>query len=110
MRPFFDSFQLSTFNFNPRTPDGVRPPPAVPTDDLGRNFNPRTPDGVRLNLAPGKILMLFHFNPRTPDGVRPKKSNLNMFWCDFNPRTPDGVRLGGHNPVRAKNLFQSTHP
>ena len=36
-----------SMNFNPRTPDGVRPLILEQDEQLGKYFNPRTPDGVR---------------------------------------------------------------
>ena len=39
------------WNFNPRTPCGVRPPPTRHSRRICWNFNPRTPCGVRLLLC-----------------------------------------------------------
>ena len=39
---------LGRMRFNPRTPCGVRPPPATPPGQRA-SFNPRTPCGVRRN-------------------------------------------------------------
>ena len=127
------SLTPACFNFNPRTPRGVRRGKwFVAIDAEGRisihapregcdywleswqssssNFNPRTPRGVR-PIWPRRSACSSDFNPRTPRGVR-----LFLFLIlvlsrtYFNPRTPRGVRLApqAHELERAK--FQSTHP
>ena len=59
---------LGRMRFNPRTPCGVRPPPATPPGQRA-SFNPRTPCGVRQSGSVPKPAPLC-FNPRTPCGVR----------------------------------------
>ena len=52
-----------------------------------------------------------YFNPRTPCGVRRCcASARDTKCCNFNPRTPCGVRQQLVMIVRARPLFQSTHP
>ena len=55
--------------FNPRTPCGVRPPPAGRRRPFS-DFNPRTPCGVRLCNFRKISGQMPDFNPRTPCGVR----------------------------------------
>ena len=65
-------------------------PPLLSSGD----FNPRTPCGVR--PADGEVWLspCINFNPRTPCGVRPPHPVLPpLLVADFNPRTPCGVRL-----------------
>ena len=57
--------------FNPRSPDGERPP--RPTGRCRcHHFNPRSPDGERRN-RPRSGHRTGYFNPRSPDGERPRK-------------------------------------
>ena len=75
------------FDFNPRTPRGVRPLGNSQKNTGIDYFNPRTPRGVRRRrrrpVPPAR-----HFNPRTPRGVRqqtlPKSREfawLNLLIC-----------------------------
>ena len=74
------------------------------------NFNPRTPCGVRHYENSFQLRNARNFNPRTPCGVRPNiKGNIYVY-ADFNPRTPCGVRHAASHAVADKFLFQSTHP
>ena len=96
------------------------------------DFNPRTPCGVRLARA-GKKDPEKDFNPRTPCGVRraalvslPARHGISIHaplaGCDltnltlrrasshFNPRTPCGVRLIWISAATRAPRFQSTHP
>ena len=75
------------------------------------NFNPRTPCGVRPPGPPARLLLLRHFNPRTPCGVRQE-----MRWPIWNtsgisihaPRVGcDDVDLPSRPHEKG---FQSTHP
>ena len=43
---------------------------------MNYNFNPRTPDGVRRNQVK-PLIKRSYFNPRTPDGVR---QGLTAIW------------------------------
>ena len=102
----------SSDHFNPRTPQGVRPPLQCSKSHL-QNFNPRTPQGVRrstlitTNRITGfqsthpaggatpsvlKRRLTRHFNPRTPQGVRRYRARQDISHRNFNPRTPQGVR------------------
>ena len=58
------------FNFNPRTPCGVRLLRLRSRFQCRHDFNPRTPCGVRL-LVVHSLGLVVDFNPRTPCGVRP---------------------------------------
>ena len=124
---------ISTNNFNPRTPRGVR---------LVQNFEkfasyfisihaPREGCDVCVTLckyvqarfqsthpARGATLssiktnpLRWDFNPRTPRGVRLQLPALKVLVHDFNPRTPRGVR---RFIFWVKFIFyikfQSTHP
>ena len=122
----------SSYNFNPRTPCGVRqwslPFPSATLE----NFNPRTPCGVRRPSAK-TLSRACDFNPRTPCGVRlwtmmgmdlisPISIHAPRVGCDsgpsrghilfryFNPRTPCGVRLYPPERFGMQLVFQSTHP
>ncbi len=59
----------SANNFNPRSPNGLRPP-AIRCRLHSWYFNPRSPNGLRPNVIP--IVPVYpHFNPRSPNGLRP---------------------------------------
>ena len=80
------------FDFNPRTPRGVRPLGNSQKNTGIDYFNPRTPRGVRRRrrrpVPPAR-----HFNPRTPRGVRLALGvSCSLVSTNFNPRTPRGVR------------------
>ena len=103
------------FNFNPRTPRGVRREDAL-SELVGKRFQSTHPargatrEGAlcrwrwgfqsthpargATRLASLSRSMQNHFNPRTPRGVR--RASPTPITCgviDFNPRTPRGVRL-----------------
>ena len=106
------------FDFNPRTPCGVRlgvngktvvstkfqsthPVRGATCDQT--NFTLFTPISIHApragcDLRPSfHVLLYYHFNPRTPCGVRRPKANfVGPTSMDFNPRTPCGVRLRFH--------------
>ena len=97
------------------------------------DFNPRTPCGVRLDFLRRRT-HLNHFNPRTPCGVRPatvttavtKYGKISIHaplaGCDCGqlPQEPNGnisihAPLAGCDPAESHSLFssnrfQSTHP
>ena len=120
------------WNFNPRTPCGVRqrPRPKPPksrgfqsthpvwgatrtfwrAEQRRRNFNPRTPCGVRHSNAGTANSLRRYFNPRTPCGVRPGGPRTSAATPYFNPRTPCGVRPGSSSSSLIASAFQSTHP
>ena len=57
------------------------------------DFNPRTPCGVRQSEGRAQRARHFDFNPRTPCGVRPASNPaVSNSDTNFNPRTPCGVR------------------
>ena len=98
------------WNFNPRTPCGVRQQ-AAPGQARICDFNPRTPCGVRRYRAEYKSGILGDFNPRTPCGVRRYRAEYKSgILGDFNPRTPCGVRRNVCARPAFKVAFQSTHP
>ena len=72
------------------------------------NFNPRTPCGVRRFAGRATRNHQRHFNPRTPCGVRPPSRRKRPYRLYFNPRTPCGVRLYG-SIVRIDHLRISIH-
>ena len=118
-------------NFNPRTPQGVRPT-AFPTGGSRSNFNPRTPQGVRpgspLQRRPGFGISIHAPRKgcdwRERDETLAKKisihaprkgcdepiSQTGSARSDFNPRTPQGVRPRPASPPGGPYEFQSTHP
>ena len=123
---------LAHYNFNPRTPRGVRLAQLC-VNMFKLNFNPRTPRGVRqvLDLAPGDAIQFQSTHPAR--GATSSFSTLNKRCKNFNPRTPRGVRrepstasqghssISIHAPregcdVNVKHhfyhppKFQSTHP
>ena len=62
-------------------------------DTRAWNFNPRTPRGVRRLMWYNIFININYFNPRTPRGVRRIWGVINLLeGYDFNPRTPRGVR------------------
>ena len=85
--------------------DGILHQPGLDHYD----FNPRTPCGVRPDSA-GAGAGRGNFNPRTPCGVRHCFPSHCGRHGDFNPRTPCGVRhMLGLDPAKG-TIFQSTHP
>ena len=82
--------KLNTAYFNPRTPRGVRPPPAGSHPHPYKDFNPRTPRGVRPALPVSTGSWWTYFNPRTPRGVR--QTHLGRTLTPFQSRTPREVR------------------
>ena len=120
------------YDFNPRTPYGVRlklllvttlplrisiHAPRMGCDTCffryclcRTNFNPRTPYGVRLinsgfPFCPPKISI---HAPRM--GCDPSPRHTRYRLRDFNPRTPYGVRQKREPAPHKEYGFQSTHP
>ena len=116
MRPPFASRLLLYFDFNPRTPYGMRLYCHQQLNVLLNNFNPRTPYGMRLWWglrhtsfkrisihAPltGCDSYLYHVHqqrykisihaPLTGCDYSPSWYSISVF--NFNPRTPYGMRL-----------------
>ena len=83
---------LATYDFNPRTPHGVRPLIATPIM-ISAPFQSTHPSRGA-TIKPISISIVFNnFNPRTPHGVRRERSVPRPRLEHFNPRTPHGVRL-----------------
>ena len=124
---------LACFDFNPRTPCGVRQISASPGHPFQRisihaprvGCDPCTSGFLiivkifqsthpvwgatrSLRLAHTRIL---NFNPRTPCGVRPVLQAAHRTQLlYFNPRTPCGVRHVHVGSCSLVQEFQSTHP
>ena len=103
------------FDFNPRTPYGMRPSHSLPASMLIFYFNPRTPYGMRpLLLADYFAMPLFQSTHPVWDATAialppfdkpPISIHAPRMGCDlytrhlrhrfpyFNPRTPYGMRL-----------------
>ena len=103
-----------SWNFNPRTPRGVRPMSSLSRSRASLHFNPRTPRGVRPVPSPTgwaslKFQSTHPARGATPHvGQRPVQQAISIHapreGCDapphgsksarghFNPRTPRGVR------------------
>ena len=101
------------FNFNPRTPCGVRPSWRSPSSSSRRISIHAPLAGCDINLTriqKAEAISIHaplagcdeenrihrhhrrNFNPRTPCGVRHEYVPLNGRYLNFNPRTPCGVR------------------
>ena len=97
------------FNFNPRTPCGVRPGCPRPNATLAEFQSTHPVRGAtRVRWRSGSTAL--DFNPRTPCGVRRQKPPPRSYGTHFNPRTPCGVRQIAQQPPAARSPFQSTHP
>ena len=125
--------QIRRWNFNPRTPGGVRPAWAQ-WSSARSHFNPRTPGGVRrafssvgswfseisihaprvgCDIRPyGLARPSIHFNPRTPGGVRPIYDLcVSLYQLEFQSTHPGwGATRGTLAISKAGLIFQSTHP
>ncbi len=80
------------WDFNSRTPRGVRLWYYGRRQTRIRNFNSRTPRGVRPGCGQQWKLRIHYFNSRTPRGVRHLSALHRGFAHHFNSRTPRGVR------------------
>ena len=106
--PFFSTFQstlpargatyrqLKTIyqqrDFNPRSPHGERPTPAIiapAAEDISIHA-PRTGSDVKDMQTCSTTL---HFNPRSPHGERHLLHGVERLGAYFNPRSPHGERL-----------------
>ena len=120
------------FNFNPRTPCGVRRPhlyaaspsivfqsthplrgATISSSSIASPFvyfNPRTPCGVRLDDVTNgdKDLQISIHAPLAGCDI-PRLMATSVRY-DFNPRTPCGVRPPCMPRGRTATTFQSTHP
>ena len=103
--------RFDEFNFNPRTPYGMRLLKKKSQLKQKKDFNPRTPYGMRQNIARScdglkcisihapltgcdtydilKWVALVDFNPRTPYGMRPMCSSS----------LPLGIKISIHAPL-----------
>ena len=104
------SSTLSGYDFNPRTPHGVRRRAARKHQSASHNFNPRTPHGVR--LQPLRISL--HSSPfqstHPSRGATRRDFSQALKILYFNPRTPHGVRHAALVYLLTGTSFQSTHP
>ena len=78
---------LSTTDFNPRSPHGERRT-AYGSLLRGCNFNPRSPHGERRDLHPRRRNDRRHFNPRSPHGERHIVQSLCVDEGKFQPTLP----------------------
>ena len=83
-----------TADFNPRSPNGLRPKIKTVIAMMNFYFNPRSPNGLRRLLTWAANAATVHFNPRSPNGLRrnPQRVYRNVRRY-FNPRSPNGLRL-----------------
>ena len=90
---FLYAKRLLRWNFNPRTPRGVRQAIDLHLMALTDPISIHAPrEGCDEQLH-GRHPHVLYFNPRTPRGVRPGGGLFRTDPDDFNPRTPRGVRL-----------------
>ena len=98
------------WNFNPRTPRGVRRRQRRRSNSQKPDFNPRTPRGVR-RMASYCSSCHFHFNPRTPRGVRLDQSLSDSSQCQISIHAPrEGCDFILTSSLPILSQFQSTHP
>ena len=95
--------------FNPRSPDGERPPrPACWW--LAWIFQSTLPGWGATRAQPVGHESDSDFNPRSPDGERPPGTGPASSAMNFNPRSPDGERLFTLSGRGLFHVFQSTLP
>ena len=119
-------------NFNPRSPDGERPPRlrvvarrfdiSIHAPRMGSDLAALVPpaNGITFqSTLPGwGATMAIHlstphsgdFNPRSPDGERPYGTPGELIPKNFNPRSPDGERRDDTTHGCIGGRFQSTLP
>ena len=75
------------------------------------NFNPRTPYGMRRGDTLSGIASKYDFNPRTPYGMRQPDSKYDVAGLKFQSTHPlrDATELQ-ETLIRCMTEFQSTHP
>ena len=102
---------LKPYNFNPRTPCGVRLLQGLARHDQERFQSTHPVWGATLGVLVSVIATDISIHaPRVgiDHGLAPQRDNLAG---DFHPRTPGGVRPGPGPPVSSSLWgFQSTHP
>ena len=74
------------------------------------DFNPRTPCGVRRAFDFFLCVRVINFNPRTPCGVRPCKDANNNASLVFQSTHPMRGATYHGDQWRGLKKFQSTHP
>ena len=74
------------------------------------DFNPRTPCGVRRGIIQRHNQRILFQSTHPLRGATSNKHNITTDQSDFNPRTPCGVRLGVSRVSVGGVGFQSTHP
>ena len=82
------SLERLSWNFNPRTPYGMRPVENVQPFTVISYFNPRTPYGMRLSYQALTCPHLTNFNPRTPYGMRPRILLNQQTFIEFQSTHP----------------------
>ena len=79
-----------SWNFNPRSPCGLRPAPSDRFNDKLRTyFNPRSPCGLRLIYSP-LLPLSRYFNPRSPCGLR--RCFFVISSCNIGFQSPQPMR------------------
>ena len=130
--PVYLSLVSVGFNFNPRTPCGVRPSVFSSGFHIP-HFNPRTPCGVRHlqddDVRDGQEISIHAPHAGCDAGKTMREIIVSLFQSThpmrgatwrrhsrphrqrhFNPRTPCGVRLAFSTRLARIREFQSTHP
>ena len=72
------------------------------------DFNPRSPNGLRPITFRTLNAITYHFNPRSPNGLRLPLYVEIIAYMDFNPRSPNGLRRRA-GQVTNKELIISIH-
>ena len=108
MRRSFQTININTKSFNPRTHEGC--------DALNQQQN----DFAKVSIhAPTRgatcdavviASSRCRFQSTHPRGVRRRHFVSNRRWHSFNPRTHEGCDLRAHQTPSTGELFQSTHP
>ena len=127
-----DGYKITFGDFNPRSPCGERPCPAVSNPTLSVFQSTLPVWGATCTISTW-FCGLHHFNPRSPCGERPNRhrplplpllisihaprvgSDNFLLCCSlifpyFNPRSPCGERLVYHIKLFREFEFQSTLP
>ena len=106
---------ITCIDFNPRSPNGLRPPSEFMSSIFSAIFQSTQPEWAATSTC-NRISSLFfpisihaarmgcdkhyaeryktakHFNPRSPNGLRPKIAEGLRKYNNFNPRSPNGLR------------------
>ena len=100
---------LDFYNFNPRTPCGVRHRVihhATPNAEFQSTHPVRGATAIPSSTKP----TLLNFNPRTPCGVRPSATCSHAYFFLFQSTHPVRGATAYCLTTSALSLFQSTHP